>query len=71
MQEDRLKKALSKALETKAMLTEMWARKWHLREDYPGTDNENWLKWIIIQNKNEEMVISTENVPIERYPVRP
>jgi len=30
----------------------------------------DWLKWITIQNKNDEMVISTENVLIERYPAR-
>jgi len=71
MQGDRLKKALSKALEIKAMLTEMWAKDWHLREDYPEMDSKNWLRWIIIQKKNDEMVISTENVPIERYQVKP
>jgi succinate dehydrogenase/fumarate reductase flavoprotein subunit len=47
------------------------SRGWHLREDCPEIDNKDWLKWIIIQNRNDEMVISTENVPIERYPVRP
>jgi succinate dehydrogenase / fumarate reductase flavoprotein subunit len=103
MREDRLKKALSKILEIKAKLPELWAkdwqylsacnevksmatsaemffrasmerkesRGWHIREDYPGMDNKNWLKWIIIQNKNDEMVISTEDVPIERYPIKP
>jgi succinate dehydrogenase/fumarate reductase flavoprotein subunit len=103
MREDRLKKALSKVLEIKALLSEMWAkdwhylsacnevrsmvtsaemffraslerkesRGWHLREDYPDMDNKNWLKWTIIQNKHGEMVVSTENVPIERYPIKP
>jgi len=103
MREDRLKKALSKVLEIKAMLSELWgkdwhylsacnevrsmvisaemffrasmgrkeSRGWHLREDYPEMDNKNWLKWIVIQNKNDEMVVSAEKVPIERYPMKP
>jgi hypothetical protein len=71
MQEDRLKKTLSKDLEIKAMLPEMWARDWHLGEDCREMDNKDRLKWIVIQNKNDEMVISTEKVPIKRYPVKP
>ena len=47
------------------------SRGWHIREDYPEVDNENWLKWIIIQDKKGEMVISTEGIPIERYPIKP
>ena len=47
------------------------SRGWHLREDYPEMDNENWLKWIIVQDKKGEMVISTEDIPIERYPIKP
>jgi succinate dehydrogenase/fumarate reductase flavoprotein subunit len=27
-------------------------RGWFIREDYPEMDNENWLKWIIVQDKN-------------------
>ncbi|UCE33822.1 MAG: hypothetical protein JSV40_11490 [Deltaproteobacteria bacterium] len=38
------------------------SRGWHLCEDCPEMDNKDRLKWIIIQNKNDEMVISTENV---------
>ena len=47
------------------------SRGWFLREDYPGMDNKNWLKWIIVQDRNDEMVISTEDIPIERYPIKP
>ena len=103
MQGDRLKKTLSKNLEIKAMLPEMWAkdwhyfsaynevkfmvtsaeiffrttmerkepRGWHLREDCREMDNKDRLKWIVIENKNDEMVIATEKVLIERYPVKP
>jgi hypothetical protein len=71
MQEDRLKKTLSKDLEIKAMLPEMWAKDWHLGEDCREMDNKDRLKWIVIENKNDEMVIATEKVLIERYPVKP
>lgn len=43
----------------------------HIRQDYPEMDNENWLKWIIIENDNGEMKLSTQDIPIEKYPYRP
>ena len=42
-----------------------------IREDYPDMDNENWLKWIIVQNKEGEMTFHTERVPVEEYDVQP
>lgn len=47
------------------------SRGWFLREDYPEMDNENWLKWIIVQNVDGEMTLRTEDVPIENWPVQP
>jgi len=47
------------------------SRGWFLREDYPEMDNENWLKWIIIQKENDEMKMHTEPVPIESWPIQP
>ncbi len=47
------------------------SRGWFLREDYPEMDNENWLKWIILKNVNGEMTLSTEDVPIEKWPIQP
>lgn len=41
-----------------------------LREDYPYTDNENWLKWIEFKNENGNMEFSTTSVPIEEYPIK-
>jgi len=46
------------------------SRGWFLREDYPEMDNENWLKWIIIKNVDGAMTLSTEDVPIETYPIQ-
>ena len=47
------------------------SRGWFIREDYPDMDNENWLKWIIVQNKEGEMTFHTERVPVEEYDVQP
>ena len=47
------------------------SRGWFLREDFPRMDNENWLKWIVVENDNGEMKFSTEDVPIDDYPVKP
>lgn len=47
------------------------SRGWFLREDYPKMDNDNWLKWIIVKNCDGEMTFSTEDVPYEKWPVKP
>jgi len=47
------------------------SRGWFLREDYPEMDNENWLKWIIVKCVNGEMVLETEDVPYEKWPIKP
>jgi succinate dehydrogenase/fumarate reductase flavoprotein subunit len=42
------------------------------REDYPIPDNANWLKWIVVKKGDHgEMTFSRENVPLNRYPIRP
>ncbi len=62
---------LSAEMQYRAALMRCESRGWFLREDYPETDNENWLKWIIVKNDNGEMAFSTENVPIDKWPVKP
>lgn len=47
------------------------SRGWFLREDYPNTDNKNYLKWITLKNVDGEMTFNTENVPLEKYPIKP
>jgi succinate dehydrogenase/fumarate reductase flavoprotein subunit len=44
------------------------SRGWCLREDYPEMDNENWHKWIVVQNVDGEMRLFTEEIPPERWP---
>lgn len=43
----------------------------HYRDDYPLTDNVNWLKWVIIQGTGGGMKATVEDIPMERYPYRP
>jgi succinate dehydrogenase/fumarate reductase flavoprotein subunit len=39
-----------------------------IREDYPSTDNKEWLKRIEVVRKNGEMKISTTDIPFSDYP---
>lgn len=47
------------------------SRGWFLREDYTQMDNKNWLKWIVVQCVDGEMVFRTEDVPYEKWKVKP
>lgn len=47
------------------------SRGWFLREDYPAMDNKNWLKWITVKDINGKMSFETEEVPVEKYPIKP
>jgi len=41
------------------------------REDYPYTDNMNWLKWTMLKQENGKMKLWTEDIPVERYKIKP
>ncbi len=62
---------LSAEMQFRAASMRKESRGWFLREDYPRMDNENWLKWIVVENDNGEMKFSTEDVPVDDYPVKP
>ncbi|EHS56435.1 hypothetical protein WG8_3648 [Paenibacillus sp. Aloe-11] len=47
------------------------SRGFHFREDYPETDNKNWLKWVLADNEDGKIVISTEDIPINEYKIQP
>lgn len=42
-----------------------------LREDYPYRDNINWLKWVSVKEVGGKMEVMTQEIPIEKYPVKP
>ncbi|RJP34040.1 MAG: FAD-dependent oxidoreductase [Actinobacteria bacterium] len=54
----------------RASLERKESRGWFVREDYPETDNANWLKWIVLEDKDGEMSVSTEDIPMARYPIK-
>ena len=74
---------LVKAIEAKAMvlggklfynasMMRTESRGFQLREDYPETDNENWLKWIIVKKGPEgDFEFRTEDIPIDQYDYKP
>jgi succinate dehydrogenase/fumarate reductase flavoprotein subunit len=62
---------LSATMHFRASLMRKESRGWFLREDYPQTDNKNWLKWIIVQCVDGEMQLSTMDVPVDSYANRP
>ncbi len=55
----------------RASLERKESRGWFVREDYPETDNAYWLKWIVLREEDGEMAVSTEDIPIARYPFKP
>lgn len=55
----------------RAALKRTESRGSHLREDFLDTDNIDWIKWIILAAKGDETAVSTEDIPIDRYPVQP
>ena len=43
----------------------------HLREDFPETDNINWLKWTVLKKENDKMVVGTRDMPVDDFPIKP
>jgi succinate dehydrogenase/fumarate reductase flavoprotein subunit len=63
--------AFTAELFLRASLLRTESRAGHYREDYPDRDDKNWLKWIIIGQKNGKLSLKTKPVPFDRYRFKP
>ena len=55
----------------RAALLRQESRGSHWREDFPNRDDKNWLKWIVIEDKDGEPEFFPEPVPINKYKLKP
>ncbi len=55
----------------KASLMREESRGTFWRDDFPGADNKNWLKWIVIQKDGSKDRFSTQPLPLDKYRMKP
>jgi len=51
----------------RASLMRTETRASHYREDYPNRNDRNWLKWIMITQKDGQVNLRLEPLPLDRY----
>jgi succinate dehydrogenase/fumarate reductase flavoprotein subunit len=54
-----------------AALARQETRMEHVRQDFPLTDNKDWLKWVVVQRVGQSLQTRLEDIPIERWKYRP
>jgi len=54
----------------KASLERKESLGWFLREDYPEPSKDG-LQWIVVENKDGQVSVGKERVPLETYPYQP
>jgi succinate dehydrogenase/fumarate reductase flavoprotein subunit len=55
----------------RAALMRRESRAGHVREDFPQRDDQNWFKWITIQNKKGKPELDTLPIPLNNYRFQP
>jgi succinate dehydrogenase/fumarate reductase flavoprotein subunit len=55
----------------RAALMREESRSHHFREDFPDRDDENWFKWINIEQEDGGPKLSTMPIPLETYRLQP
>ena len=55
----------------RAALMRQESRAGHFREDYPNRDDKNWFKWITIEQKEGNPVLTTLPVPLDKFKIKP
>jgi fumarate reductase (CoM/CoB) subunit A len=55
----------------RASLIRKESRRGHFRLDYPQRDDENWLKWVVAEQADDEIRIWTEDIPIAKWKYKP
>lgn len=55
----------------RAALTREESRSQHFREDFAERDDENWFKWIAIEQQDGGAKLSTLPIPVDKYRLQP
>ena len=63
---------LSAEMYLRASLARCESRGSHFRDEYPETNNDDWLSWVNLRRSSEgRMEVESEKIPLDDYPIQP